>query len=300
VNAIGVLSRADEIAVGRLDSMASARRVAARLGENPDVRRLVQSVVPVAGLLAETAVTLTEEEVGQLRRIADLTPRDAEELLLSADRFVATRPELGLTSPERESLLARFGVFGVRLTSTMLRRSAASTATDLARELAERSGLNQLQDLLTSLFFERRDVLKCRSALLAVADVVRVWDRPGSEALAGEVEAVVSSAHPFNELRVLSGLRAGWVSGKDEVVADLDRVIGGAGGATHQRLRLPQEADHVDLTTAASDALARWQRRAENPLTNYELSVAARVAVRSCEGMLADLLSERSDVRTRH
>jgi len=300
VNAIGVLSRADEIAVGRLDSMASARRVATRLGENPDVRRLVQSVVPVAGLLAETAVTLTEEEVGQLRRIADLAPREAEELLLSADRFVQTRPELGLTALERESLLARFGVFGVRLTSTMLRRSAASTATDLARELAERSGLNQLQDLLTSLFFERRDVLKCRSALLAVADVVRVWARPGSEVLAGEVEAVVSSAHPFNELRVLSGLRAGWVSGKDEVVADLERVIGGAGAAPHQRLRLPPDAGRVDLTTAASDALARWQRRAENPLTNYELSVAARVAVRSCEGMLADLSSERSDVRTRH
>jgi hypothetical protein len=289
VNAIGVLSRADEIAVGRLDSMASARRVATRLGENPDVRRLVQSVIPVAGLLAETAVTLTEEEVGRLRRIADLPPREAEELLLSADRFATTRPELGLTTPEREQLLARFGVFGVRLASTMLRRGVADTATGLARELAERSGLNQLQELLGSLFFERRDVLKCRSALLAIADVVRTWARPGSESLAGEVEAVVSSAHPFNELRVLSGLRAGWVSGKDEVVAELERVIGGAGSATHQRLRLPSDAGRRELTSAASDALSRWQRRAENPLTSYELAVAARVAVRSCEGMLADL-----------
>jgi hypothetical protein len=300
VNAIGVLSRADEIAVGRLDSMASARRVASRLGEDPNVRRLVQSVIPVAGLLAETAVTLTEEEVGNLRRIADLSPRDAEELLLSADRFVNTCPELGLTSTERELLLARFGVFGVRLASTMLRRGVAGTAVELARELAERSGLRDLQDLLTSLFFERRDVLKCRSALLAVAEVVRTWARPGSEGLAGEVEAVVSSAHPFNELRVLSGLRAGWVSGKTEVVAELERVIGGAGSAVHQRLRLPPDAGSRELTSAASDALSRWQRRAENPLTSYELAVAARVAVRSCEGMLADLFSEHRDVRTRH
>ncbi|TDV57307.1 dynamin family protein [Actinophytocola oryzae] len=300
VNAIGVLSRADEIAVGRLDSMASARRVAARLGDDPNVRRLVQSVVPVAGLLAETAVTLTEEEVGQLRRIADLPPREAEELLLSADRFVRTRQELGLTEPEREKLLARFGVFGVRLASTMLRRKVAGTATELAGELAERSGLNQLQDLLSSLFFERRDVLKSRSALLAVSDLVRTFARPGSEALAGEVEAVVSSAHPFNELRVLSGLRAGWVSGKAEVVAELERVIGGSGGATHQRLRLPPDAGTRELTSAATDALSRWQRRAENPMTSYELTVAARVAVRSCEGMLADLLSEHSHVRTRN
>lgn len=290
VNAIGVLSRADEIAVGRLDSMASARRVAARLGGDPDVRRLVQSVVPVAGLLAETAVTLTEEEVGHLRRIADLPVREAEELLLSADRFVSTRPELGLTELERTALLARFGVFGVRLASTMLRRKVAGTATELARELAERSGLNQLQDLLSSLFFERRDVLKCRSALLAVAEVVRLCQRqPGTDAISAEVEAVVASAHPFNELRVLSGLRAGWVSGKAEVVADLERVIGGAGGATHQRLRLPPDAGGTELTAAALEALTRWQRRAENPLTAYELAVAARVAVRSCEGILADL-----------
>jgi hypothetical protein len=66
-------------------------------------------------------------------------------------------------------------------------------------------------------------------------------------------------------------------------------VIGGAGGAAHQRLRLPADAGGSELTEAANAALARWQRRAENPLTSYELVVAARVAVRSCEGMLADL-----------
>jgi len=289
VNAIGVLSRADEIAVGRLDSMASARRVASRLGADPNVRRLVQSVVPVAGLLAETAVTLTEEEVAQLRRIADLPVKEAEELLLSADRFVSAKPELGLTELERSALLTRFGVFGVRLASTMLRRGVAGTASELATELADRSGLGHLQDLLRSLFFERRDVLKCRSALLAVAEITSTWARPGSERLAAEVEEVVASAHPFNELRVLSGLRAGWVSGKDEVLDELERVIGGSGGATHQRLRLPSDAGGRELCDAAAIALERWQRRAESPMTSYEMAVAARVAVRSCEGMLADL-----------
>ncbi len=289
VNAIGVLSRADEIAVGRLDSMASARRVAARLGADPNVRRLVQSVVPVAGLLAETAVTLTEVEVAQLRRIADLPVKEAEELMLSADRFVNTRPELGLTELERSALLARFGVFGVRLASTMLRRGVATTASDLATELAERSGLNQLQDLLRSLFFERRDVLKCRSALLSVAEMTRTAARGGSEPLAAHVEEVIASAHPFNELRVLSGLRAGWVPGKAEVLDELERVIGGSGGASHQRLRLPPDAGGRELTDAAVTALERWQRRAESPMTSYEMAVAARVAVRSCEGMLADL-----------
>lgn len=293
VNAIGVLSRADEIGAGRLDSMASARRIAARLGGDANVRRLVQTVVPVAGLLAETAVTLTETEVAQLRRVAALAVRPAEELLLSADRFVNTMPDLGLTSLEREALLARFGLFGVRLTSTLLRREVATTATGLAKELADRSGLTQLREIIGSLFLERRDVLKSRSALLALAELTRARPRPGGEAVAAEVEEIMASAHPFNELRVLSSLRSGWITGKPDAVADLERLIGGSGNATSERLHLPPDAPADEQSTTAQQALARWQRRAENPLTSYEMAVAARVAVRSCEGMLARLEQRR-------
>jgi hypothetical protein len=289
VNAIGVLSRADEIGVGRIDSMASARRVAARLATDPKVRRVVQTVVPVAGLLAETAVSLTETEVAQLRAIAGLSAKQTEELLLSADRFVGTMPELGLTSIERQELLARLGLFGVRLAATLLRRGVAATATDLAREIKERSGLNELTDVLGSLFFERRETLKSRSALLALDALVHAEPRPGSDRLAAELEEMIASAHPFNELRVLSSLRAGWVKGKPAVMEELERLIGGSGNAAHLRLHLAADASPAELQSAATDALVRWQRRAENPLTDHDLSLAARVAIRSCEGMLADL-----------
>ncbi len=289
VNAIGVLSRADEIGVGRVDAMASARRIAARMATDPSVRRVVQTVVPVAGLLAETAVTLTETEVGQLRRIAEVDVREADELLLTADRFVERMPELGLTSLEREGLLRRFGLFGIRLATAMLRRDSSLTATELARDLADRSGIGELREVLRSLFFERRDVLKSRSALLAIDALVRSHPRPGSDSIAAEVEEIVASAHPFNELRVLSSVRAGWVDGKPDVIEDLESVIGGAGAAHHLRLRLAPETPPAELAAAATQALARWQRRAENPMTAHELVMAARVAVRSCEGMLAEL-----------
>jgi hypothetical protein len=293
VNAIGVLSRADEIGAGRLDSMASARRIAARLGTDANVRRLVQSVVPVAGLLAETAVTLTEVEVAQLRRVADLPVRRAEDLLLSADRFANAMPELGLTALERAALLNRFGLFGVRLTSTLLRREVATTATDLSRELGYRSGLTDLREIIGSLFLERRDVLKSRSALLALAETARTCVRPGSEGISTAVEEIMASAHPFNELRVLSSVRAGWITGKADTVAELERVIGGSGSAPSERLRLAPDASDAEMAAAAGAALARWQRRAESPMTPYEMAVAARVAVRSCEGMLAGLEKSR-------
>jgi hypothetical protein len=285
VNAIGVLSRADEIGAGRPDAMGSARKIAARLSTDPVVRRVVQTVVPMAGLLAETAATLTETEVAQLRRLAARPPREVEDLLLSTDRFLDRLPELGVTSLERRELLDRFGVFGLRLASTILRRESV-TATELARELTARSGLEDLHSVLSSLFYTRRDVLKCRSALLAVDALVRDRPRTGSEPLSGEVEEILSSAHPFNELRVLSALRAGWVTGRPEVLEDLERLIGGFGTAPAERLSLPPDAGGPQLTEAATEALHRWQRRAESPMTRHDLAVAARVAIRSCEGML--------------
>jgi hypothetical protein len=288
VNAIGVLSRADEISVGRLDSMTSAGKIAARMSTDPAVRRVVQTVVPVAGLIAETAATLTETETAHLQRIAALKVKEAEGLLLTADRFVQQMPELGLTSTEREALLARFGLFGIRLASTLLRHKVAGTATELAAKLTERSGIGELTDVLGSLFFERRDVLKSRSALVAIDTLTRAFPVPGSDTVAADVERVIASAHPFHELRVLSAVRAGWVTGKPAVLEELEHLIGGAGGSMHQRLQLP-DADSGALATAAADALQRWQRRAENPMTRHELAVAARVAIRSCEGMLAQL-----------
>jgi hypothetical protein len=249
-------------------------------------------VVPVAGLLAETAVTLTEAEVMHLRRIAEVPVADVEDLLLSADRFVDRMPGLGITSLERQALLDRFGIFGIRLSAMLLRRGAM-TATELSRELLARSGVDDLSDVLRSLFYQRRDVLKSRSALLALDTLVHDHPRPGGDRLAAGVEELVSAAHPFNELRVLSTLRAGWLEGKPDVLSELERVIGGAGTQPALRLDLPPGAGPEQVRAQALTTLERWQRRAENPLTGHELAVAARVAVRSCEGILAGLGDSR-------
>jgi hypothetical protein len=282
-----VLSRADEIGVGRLDSMASARRICTRLNHDLRVRRVVQTVVPVAGLLAETAATVTQEEFAQLSRIAELTPDQVEDLLVSTDRFLVERPELRLTDLEREALLARFGVFGVRLASVMIRQGVTATATALAHELTRRSGLEGLHEVLRSLFFDRRDLLKSRSALLAVDALLRHRPPRGDgSALTALVERVLASAHPFNELRVLSSIRAGWVPGKPVVLAGLERLLGGEGNDPRTRLGLAADADGSAVKKAAVEALERWQRRAESPMTSHQLAVAARVAVRTCEGIL--------------
>ncbi|CAM2789116.1 dynamin family protein [Skermania piniformis] len=294
VNAIGVLSRADEIGGGRLDSMTSAGTIAARMSADPVVRRVVQTVVPVAGLLAETAATLTEREVAQLRRVAELDPSSADRLLLSADRFAGRAapslcPELGLDVDQRTALLSRFGLFGVRLATTLLRQQPACPASVLADELAAHSGIDELRTVLGSLFLRRADVLKSHSTLAALTALTRARPRPGSDALGAEVERISSAAHPLRELRVLSAVRSGWISGRPEVIAELDRLIGGGGIELAARLGRSSGAGRAELRGAAAEALERWQRRVENPMTDRQLVAAGRVVIRSCEGMLAEL-----------
>lgn len=289
INAIGVLSRADEVGAGRLDSMASARRIAARMSADPTVRRVVQTVVPVAGLLAETGATLTEAEFTHLRRIAELDKSATERLLLTTDRFVTGSPELDVPTPAREALLARFGLFGIRLGAMVLRHGAAETAGELAVTLAERSGISELRGVLESMFLQRRDVLKSRSALLALEALAATNPQAGSERLAAEAERIIASAHAFRELRVLSAMRSGWITGKPEVLAEAEQLVGGSGTTPAQRLGLAEDADPADIEAAAKEALATWQRRAESPMTGHQLAAAARVVIQSCEGLLADL-----------
>lgn len=290
VNAIGVLSRADEIGAGRPTALSSARTIAARMSADPAVRRMVQTVVPVAGLLGETAATLTEAEFGLLRLLADADKATADRILLTVDRFIGGHhDELVLTPAERAGLLDRFGLFGLRLITVMLRHRVVGTASELATELNARSGLTELREVLGSLFLQRAEVLKSRSALLALAAISRDRPQPGSEAITIGVERLMASAHPLNELRVLSAVRSGAISGRPEVVADLEQLIGGSGVHPAIRLGLPADTDSGSLRAAAADALERWHRRVAHPMTDRRLADAGRVVIRSCEGLIADL-----------
>ncbi len=289
INAVAVLSRADEIGAGRLDSMASARRIAGRYGEDRRLRRLTQIVVPVAGLLAETAATLTQAEFRSLQQLAEVPTKEMERVMLSADRFVEAKPETPLTSLERRELLDRFGLFGVRLSLALMRRKVVQSSVELSEELTTRSGLSELQTVLTTLFVDRSDVLKARSALLVVERLCN--ENPeleGASRLLLEVERIIAGAHPFNELTTMAALRSGWVKGRPTDLLAIERVLGSHGSTRWQRLEVDPATSEEDLRTAAMSQLGRWQRVAENPFSSHDLSTAARVAVRTLEAIVTE------------
>ncbi len=293
VNTIAVISRADEIGGGRVDSMSSAKAVAHRYLAEPALRGLCQDVVAVAGLIAQAGRTLRQTEFAALADLARGQQEDLEAALVTADRFLGVTwtgadRSPGLSRVVRQSLLARFGVFGIRLATALLRQGVGDAA-GLAAELVSRSGLPELQEVLDTRFTGRRDLLKARSALLALAGVLQSDPRPGSGHLAVDVGRILAGAHELVELRLLGALRSRAVRLPEPLLAEAERLLGGSGAGPACRLGMPVHSDPAVLREAAVDALVRWREHAENPMSARAASDACRVVVRTCEGILAGL-----------
>ncbi|GIF25965.1 hypothetical protein BJ973_003235 [Actinoplanes tereljensis] len=274
VNAVGVLSRADEIGGCRLDAMEAAGRVATRYASDERLRRLCPVVVPVAGLLGAAGATLREEEYRILAAIAAEPMDQVVELLLTADRFAAS-------GAQRAHVLQRLGLFGVRLSIRLIREKSVTDSAALAKALTDHSGIDRLREVFAAQFVGRSEVLKARSALAVLDECL-----PPGSVLAAEAERIRASAHEFVELRLLHQLRSGRLPGTDEQLAEMDLLLGGAGGAAYSRLGLPSDAAGGRIAAAAQEALVRWQNIAEHPFSPRELKTAARAAARSCEGIL--------------
>ncbi|MFN8022224.1 MAG: dynamin family protein [Acidimicrobiales bacterium] len=282
ISALAVLSRADEVGACRLDAMSAARRIAAGWRDDPRLRRLVQTVVPVAGLTAEVATSLREDQYRALATLAAMPRAEVDRLLLTADRFVNDE-RCPVTNVEREDLMARMGVFGVRLSISLIRLGAAPTATALAHELTARSGIDDLRGLLTSVLAERRSVLKARVALAGLDAVLSSVGHPALDPWRIELERISAGAHEFTEVHLLNAMRSGALAFRPAEIDELERLLGTIGAPPHVRLGLEPGAE---LRSPVLMGVDRWRRRAENPLTPLELADAARAIARTYEGLL--------------
>jgi len=292
INAVAVLSRADEIGVCRLDALDSARRIAASWRADRRLRRLVQTIVPVAGLLAQAGATLTEAEYRTLRSIAALGAEERDDLLLTVDHVVADHPNCAAVPEQRRHVLQRLGLFGLRMGVQALVEDPSTTATQLAHAMLSASGLEELRAILASQLASRSHVLKARTAALTLQQAVESDPLPGSGELANQLEAIVARDHEVAELRLLGQLRGEQVTLRADDLLAAERLLGTEGLAVPARLGLPADAldqDVSEVRHVATDELARWQRRAESPMATKEARDAARLLVRTCEGILADL-----------
>jgi hypothetical protein len=294
VNAVGVLSRADEIGGGGGDAIELAGQVAADYRSDGRIRGVVHTVLPVAGLLAETAATLRDDEAAALAALA-ATPESATgPILLTAARFLAPAASVPAPPDARRRLLQRLGMHGLRLAIDAARRHRAACGRDLGRDelaqlLLRRSGLLDLRHLLLTQFAERRDVLKAETALRAIDMVARTDPIPAAQRLRQQVEQLRAGAHELAEIRLLTELRTGAVSARPEQLAQMERLLGGEGTAAPIRLGLAPDAPGSEIAAAVSSQHTRWRRVAADPLTDPSLIRAAKVLQRTCEGLAASI-----------
>ena len=285
VNAMAVLSRADEIGAGRIDALLSARNIAERYRTDGALRSLALDVVPIAGLLAESARTLRQGEFQALREVARLGRNARERMLVSVDRFVRADAGIDVSAEERKGLLDRFGMFGIRMSAVAI-RSGYDDSTDLADELYRRSGMDELLRVVSDQFRSRSDALKARTALGAIAALVERHPTPHSGELASAIERLEANAHELRELAVLSSARTSGLGLRPAEAAEAERLIGGAGASPSRRLGLPDGAGPDELRTAATDALRRWRAMSGSPLLDRAAVEACQVVTRSCEALV--------------
>ncbi len=285
---LAVLSRADEIGAGRIDSLISAAVIADRYSRDQNLKPpLALGVVPVAGLLAQSSRTMRQTDFEAMKLLAQMDRNQRERLMLSADLFVrSTEPE-GLGRAAKASLVQRFGLFGIRLGVALIRGGGISNPTELAHELARRSGLGQLLDNIAFLFQTRAEALKARAAVVGLEALLRTSRRDVALLLEANLERLRTGAHEFRELKLLATLRTEGISLTPEQSAEAERLVGGRGSTPPLRLGLDAEASPEQITEAARNSLNRWRLIAENPLTEPAALEACRVVLRSCEGMLA-------------
>ncbi|HZM77142.1 MAG TPA: hypothetical protein VFC19_15520 [Candidatus Limnocylindrales bacterium] len=265
---IGVLSRADEVAGGRIDALVNARRLARRLSREPGSRT---TVVAFSGLLAFAGQTLTEAGFSVLAQLAARPRAELDHCLLSADRVLAV-------PLPTSAIFELLGLHGLRLATTLI-RAGSSTRARLCEELVRRSGLTDLQDRLSYHFLERRDVLKAHSALRALRPLAAEHPQ-----LLVRIEHILANAHEFRELDLLTALRNGSISVGDD--AQAGRLVGIDGTDPAARLGLGHDAGEAEVWELTGEAVRRWRTLADDASLSGPQRRAARVVVRSCEGIL--------------
>jgi hypothetical protein len=289
VTAIGLLSRSDEIGAGRMDAMDSVARIAQRYAADARVGRLALTVLPFAGLLAETGASLRESEHNAVRLLSALEPEDRATILLSADRFRG-RSENPLPREMREQLLARFGLYGLRQATKLVAGDPGSSSADLARLLVNLSGIRDVEGLIRRQFADRAEALKMRSALMALRAIgvaAMAGGRSGGDELVAAVERAEASSPQLATLRALHLTHAGATSLDGDERVEIDRILGS--GSVASRLTTSETTPVGELRSIALAAVDRWRSRAADPLLERSGVEVAETVARAYEAAYQEL-----------
>ncbi|MEV6851717.1 dynamin family protein [Actinoplanes sp. NPDC051411] len=257
VNAIGVLGKVDTLVAGAADPWPVAGPLAAQQAQL--LGRTVSDVVPVAGLLAETAEAgrLTGADGAALRELARLPAGRLRLLLASADLF-RTRPG-PLGAEQRERLLDRLDLYGIGFALAQYAAEPGLPTAELVRRLEAASGLPRLRNTLDETFRWRSDAIKAGWALSRLDRLAgRVRDPRDRDRLRDTVQRLLRDP-AYHRLRLLDAAQR-VATGDVPMPADWEAELTRLATSDDPRwiLRLPA-AGPAELAAAATAAANRWR-----------------------------------------
>lgn len=264
-NAVAVLSKIDQL-TREGDPMAAARPIADRV--RSEARALVSAVLPVVGLLAETAACarLSEEHARALRALATFgDDLDREDLLMTPEAFL-THDGADVPVTMRQQLFERLGLYG--LTVALGAIDAGRTgAVALHRVLDERSGLDPLRHRVIEQLGARSRLLKCHSALCDLRRIsyTRTAD-PDEQITLHRLQSPLDrfefdpTLHDLRVAETLQDAANGTFRLPDQLMADLERL----GSNADPIVRVGADGSS-GVAPAALAAASRWGRFANDP-----------------------------------
>jgi hypothetical protein len=206
-------------------------------------------VVPVAGLLAETAHTgqLTESDARSLHTLARYDPLDLFDLLESDNPGPVT-PQM------RDRLLDLVGEYGLVLG----REVAARGAYALNSWLSQSSGIQALQHVLYTVLHRFAAMHRCDRIMIELDNLV--YTHPARDPIRAIVQSIRAdpAMQPVLMYRNLRSLLQ--ADPQSPLVGDLRRLLSGATDA--ERMGLPPNVHPQEVLNAIASRLAWVQQRA--------------------------------------
>ena len=284
-NMIGVLSRIDTLS-GEDDPWPTARRVAERYAR--ELRAVLSDVVPVAGLVAETArgPDFGEADARLLRALAVGDRGRTTRALRTVQRFRGW-DDAPVDAGDRERLLEMLGLHGIRVGLELLDEGRRATPA-LLEGFALRSGIETVLERIDTVFVAGADRLRASAGIAALEHLG--WDAPDEV----DRRALLTLQSEIDRLRLEPALRqvdlaaalvdleAGRMRLGDDDVARLRDLATGSDDA--RRLGLDPDAGPEAVAAAAAAQIPQWRRLEARPSRVLQRHV--RTARELCEHIL--------------
>ncbi len=275
-SAVAVLSKVDRLDRSA-DPVAAAAPIAKRMAG--ELRGVVSDVIPVVGLLAETAraAVFTEADARALQEVAAVQDElDREDLLLSPEDFLRS-DLIELDVAARRRLLALLDLHGLKVGVAAV-DDGARTAGALVRVFERSSGFEALRGAVIARFSGQADVFKAHAAMSDLRRASYLRTDPDNaralRALRTPLERIEldPAMHRLRVLQVATAVAAGDLQLPPALLDDVLAMADGGseGRATREEAsagaarwgawgndprRSPEEARHARAVKAAFELL---------------------------------------------